>query len=229
MPPCGGGVRGHGKRASGALVGWPRAAHRPGRDRGGGSRSARRGKVRPRPFPDGRHAGAAEEPRRRSGRMGGSGRRHGGGAAPEAGHPGSAGLVRGGDRRENPRPSGIWHDGLPRHRRVRRRSASAYSEADTLLYPSLAEGFGLPPHEALDHGLLPICADLPSLRAGLGDAAVYLDPRDVYSWEETIRKRISGKLDGPRARSAKRPGWQDHFDGSPQHWLSCGIEQKGHE
>jgi glycosyltransferase involved in cell wall biosynthesis len=77
---------------------------------------------------------------------------------------------------------------------------AAYSEADTLLYPSLAEGFGLPPHEALDHGLLPICADIPSLRAGLGDAAVYLDPRDVYSWEETIRKRISGKLDGPRAR-----------------------------
>jgi glycosyltransferase involved in cell wall biosynthesis len=89
---------------------------------------------------------------------------------------------------------------------------AAYSEADTLLYPSLAEGFGLPPHEALDRGLLPICADIPSLRAGLGDAAVYLDPRDVYSWEETIRKRISGKLDGPRARSAKRPGWQDHFE-----------------
>jgi glycosyltransferase involved in cell wall biosynthesis len=89
---------------------------------------------------------------------------------------------------------------------------AAYEEADTLLYPSLAEGFGLPPHEALDLGLLPICADLAALRAGLGDAAVYLDPRDVYSWEETIRKRISGKLDGPRARSAKRPGWQDHFE-----------------
>jgi glycosyltransferase involved in cell wall biosynthesis len=45
---------------------------------------------------------------------------------------------------------------------------AAYSEADTLLYPSLAEGFGLPPHEALDRGLLPICADLPSLEGGFG-------------------------------------------------------------
>jgi glycosyltransferase involved in cell wall biosynthesis len=88
----------------------------------------------------------------------------------------------------------------------------AYSEADTLLYPSLAEGFGLPPHEALDHGLLPICADLPSLKEGLGDDAVYLDPGDVYSWMETIRTRISGNLDGPAKRSKKRPGWQDHFE-----------------
>jgi glycosyltransferase involved in cell wall biosynthesis len=95
----------------------------------------------------------------------GAGRRHWGGADPEAAHIGSAGLVRGGDRRENPRPSGIRHDGVPRHRRVGRTLRAAYSEADTLLYPSLAEGFGLPPHEALDHGLLPICADLPSLRA----------------------------------------------------------------
>jgi glycosyltransferase involved in cell wall biosynthesis len=89
--------------------------------------------------------------------------------------------------------------------------AEAYWRADTLLYPSLAEGFGLPPHEALAHGLLPICSDLPVLRSGLGADAVYVDPNDVYSWVETIKKRMSGNLNGSRERSAGRPGWQDHF------------------
>ncbi len=87
----------------------------------------------------------------------------------------------------------------------------AYRRADTLLYPTLAEGFGLPPYEGLAHGLLPICSDLPVLRSGLGADAVYVDPNDVYSWAETIKKRMSGNLDGSRERSAGRPGWQDHF------------------
>jgi hypothetical protein len=173
---------------------------------------ARRGKVRPRPFPDGRHAGTAEEPRRRSGRMGGLA---GDMAAERCSRGWTSWVSRAGAGRRSPRESAPIRD-------MARRSSSTPPRATTLRapiprpircsIPSLAEGFGLPPHEALDHGLLPICADLPSLRAGLGDAAVYLDPRDVYSWEETIRKRISGKLDGPRARSAKRPGWQDHFE-----------------
>lgn len=89
---------------------------------------------------------------------------------------------------------------------------AAFRQADTLLYPTLAEGFGLPPYEALAHGLLPICSDLPVLRAGLGTDAVYADPNDVYSWVETIKKRISGKLDGPRQGSTRIPGWQDHFE-----------------
>jgi glycosyltransferase involved in cell wall biosynthesis len=86
-----------------------------------------------------------------------------------------------------------------------------YQAADTLLYPTLAEGFGLPPYEALGHGILPICSDLPVLRSGLGADAVYVDPLDVYPWGETIKKRISGKLDGPTERSARRPTWQEHF------------------
>lgn len=91
--------------------------------------------------------------------------------------------------------------------------AAAWREADTLLYPSLAEGFGLPPHEALAHGLLPICADLAVLRDALCTQAVYVDPNDVYSWVETIKKRISGRLDEPRERSAVTgPTWQTHFE-----------------
>jgi glycosyltransferase involved in cell wall biosynthesis len=88
----------------------------------------------------------------------------------------------------------------------------AFAMADTLLFPSLAEGFGLPPYEALAHGILPICADLPVLRSGLAADAVYVDPTDVYLWGATIKKRIAGKLVGSRKRSAHWPEWQDHFE-----------------
>ena len=89
--------------------------------------------------------------------------------------------------------------------------AQAFRDADTLLYPTLAEGFGLPPYEALDHGLLPICSDLAVLRSGLGADAVYVDTGDVYSWVDTIKKRISGTLTAPAQRTGTRPGWQAHF------------------
>lgn len=80
-----------------------------------------------------------------------------------------------------------------------------------LLYPSLAEGFGLPPVEALRLGVLPVCADLPALREVLGAHAIYLDPADAYSWAETIRQRIGGRV-APRAGTGfEPPDWQAHF------------------
>jgi glycosyltransferase involved in cell wall biosynthesis len=85
--------------------------------------------------------------------------------------------------------------------------------ADALLYPSLAEGFGLPPWEALAQGALPICSDLPVLRELLGSHAVYLDATDVYSWANTIRQRVSGKIAGPKGSPDGWPAWQDHLKG----------------
>jgi hypothetical protein len=87
------------------------------------------------------------------------------------------------------------------------------SPADTLLFPSLAEGFGLPPYEALAHGIAP---DLrrsarAQVRFGLRMPFTWTQ-QDVYSWGATIKKRISGKLVGPRKRSAHWPEWQDHFE-----------------
>ncbi len=86
------------------------------------------------------------------------------------------------------------------------------SGAKALLFPSFAEGFGLPPAEALREGVLPVCADLPVLREILGNSAVYLDPKDAYSWVETIKKLLAGKVfaetDGPHAL----PKWPDHFE-----------------
>src|SRR5215213_8016876 len=56
--------------------------------------------------------------------------------------------------------------------------ASLYRRASALVFPSLYEGFGQPPLEAMACGCPVACSDLPPLREVCGDAAVYFDPED---------------------------------------------------
>jgi len=84
--------------------------------------------------------------------------------------------------------------------------------AAALLFPSLAEGFGLPPVEAASLGIPVIASDLPVIRDLLGDYPIYLDPTDSYSWVETV-KTLS-LPDAPVRRQNPRPppSWADHFN-----------------
>lgn len=83
--------------------------------------------------------------------------------------------------------------------------------AHGLLFPTLAEGFGLPAVEAARLGTLPICSDLPVLREILGDYAVYLDPANAYSWLETIKKRSAVSLAAESVSGFRVPTWSAHF------------------
>lgn len=51
-----------------------------------------------------------------------------------------------------------------------------YRSASIVAFPSLAEGFGLPPLEAMAVGTPVIASNLPALREVLGDAAMFVDP-----------------------------------------------------
>jgi glycosyltransferase involved in cell wall biosynthesis len=54
-----------------------------------------------------------------------------------------------------------------------------YSAARVLLYPSLYEGFGLPPLEAMACGCPVLASNTSSLPEVCGDAAYYIDPHSV--------------------------------------------------
>ncbi|MDQ2900362.1 MAG: glycosyltransferase family 4 protein [Acidobacteriota bacterium] len=61
-----------------------------------------------------------------------------------------------------------------------------YSGAVALLYPSLYEGFGLPPLEAMACGVPVIASNDTSLPEVAGDAAALVDPRDAESIADAI-------------------------------------------
>jgi len=54
--------------------------------------------------------------------------------------------------------------------------ATLYRRAAALVFPSLYEGFGQPPLEAMASGCPVACSDLPALREVCADAAAYFDP-----------------------------------------------------
>src|SRR6266404_2132065 len=56
-----------------------------------------------------------------------------------------------------------------------------YSSCKAFIYPSLYEGFGLPPLEALACGAPVIATRIAALQETIGDAAMLVDPLDVHS------------------------------------------------
>jgi alpha-1,3-rhamnosyl/mannosyltransferase len=63
-----------------------------------------------------------------------------------------------------------------------------YSGAAVFVYPSLFEGFGLPPLEAMVCGVPVICSDVTSLPETVGDAALTVDPASVDDLAAAMRR-----------------------------------------
>ena len=63
---------------------------------------------------------------------------------------------------------------------------SLYSAAGLFVYPSLYEGFGLPPLEAMASGTPVISSNTSSLPEVVGEAGILLDPHDVEGLAEAI-------------------------------------------
>ncbi len=63
---------------------------------------------------------------------------------------------------------------------------SLYHFATLYIFPSLYEGFGLPPLEAMTRGLPVLSSRAGSLPEILGDAACYFDARDALSFTRSI-------------------------------------------
>lgn len=66
--------------------------------------------------------------------------------------------------------------------------SALYSGATAFIFPSLAEGFGLPPLEAMQCGIPVICSNRTSLPEVVGDAGILFDPDDMDSLSTAIEK-----------------------------------------
>lgn len=63
---------------------------------------------------------------------------------------------------------------------------SLYASASALVYPSVDEGFGIPPIEAMASGTPVIVSDIPVFHEVLGRSAIYVSPDDLSSWESAF-------------------------------------------
>lgn len=66
--------------------------------------------------------------------------------------------------------------------------AALYSGAEMFVYPSLYEGFGLPPLEAMQCGTPVITSNVSSLPEVVGDAAITVDPESVDTLAEVMER-----------------------------------------
>ena len=95
--------------------------------------------------------------------------------------------------------------------------ATWLKHAQALLFPSFAEGYGMPIVESLMLDTPVIATDLPSFREAAGAVPEYLHPLDGRSWREAIldyssdgSSRRQGQLE--RLSSFRCPTWKAHFE-----------------
>ena len=101
--------------------------------------------------------------------------------------------------------------------------ATMLAGARALLFPTLAEGFGLPVAEALMAGVPVIASDLPALRETGQGVPLLLDAADEHAWAEAVASHCRGDADRTRQLAAMpgfRPtNWADHF-AALEEWLA---------
>lgn len=84
--------------------------------------------------------------------------------------------------------------------------AALYSRAAAFVFPSLYEGFGVPPLEAMTFGCPVIATTADAVRETCGDAATYFNPLDVDELRQRMAERIAaGQIsDDERRRQQAR-------------------------
>lgn len=83
------------------------------------------------------------------------------------------------------------------------RLAVIYRNAAGLIFPSLAEGFGLPGLEAMALGCPVVCSDLPVFHEIYGDIPFYFKPTDVDDMAETIINSLEEPIGQKKERLVK--------------------------
>ncbi len=88
-----------------------------------------------------------------------------------------------------------------------------YSLATLFLYPSLYEGFGLPPLEAMASGTPVISSNASSLPQVVGQGGILVDPQEPATWAEAMVALLTSpqkreELSAKAVEQAQKFGWR---------------------
>lgn len=94
--------------------------------------------------------------------------------------------------------------------------ATWLGHSQALLFPTFAEGYGMPLAEALALGVPVIASDLPAFREIAGDIPEYADPLDGRRWAELVVEYAQPQSEMRRSQCRKMAGfslptWDAHF------------------
>lgn len=100
-----------------------------------------------------------------------------------------------------------------------------YQAADLFVFLSLAEGFGFPPLEAMQHGTPVLCSDLPVLRETTRGNAFFVSPTDADAVGSAIAHALADEQAEQRVRLRQRApdvvasySWQQCAKGVLSQW-----------
>jgi len=80
-----------------------------------------------------------------------------------------------------------------------------YDVAKVFVFPSLYEGFGLPPLEAMSHGTPVVTSNVSSLPEVVGNAAVLVNPENVFELMRALHRVL---VDQPLRERLKQRGYE---------------------
>ena len=95
-----------------------------------------------------------------------------------------------------------------------------YRLATFVVFPSLFEGWGFPPVEALSEGAALACSSIQPLTERVGDAAILFDPTSV----ESIAGAVGRLATDPKLRADL--GWRGIEYGQRHSWDSCARSHR---
>ena len=98
------------------------------------------------------------------------------------------------------------------------RLSNFYASANAFVYPSLYEGFGIPPLEAMANNCPVVCSNTSSIPEVVGNAGEYFDPYDAESVKNAIERVVGSE---PKMEELRHLGQERlHFFS----WENCAIE-----
>ena len=103
-----------------------------------------------------------------------------------------------------------------------------YTRAWAFIYPSLFEGFGIPPLEAMAAGVPTACSDIEPIASNVGDAALRFDPHNPSVMAEALRRItcdevLRRQLAEAGPRRAAEFSWRKTAEVSLETLRACAI------